>query len=742
MTNTYDTSKEPLGSTAVKVLYNNASNLDDAVNSDAETWVDRPPFGRERLTWRGMENIFSASQQDKEDRFQAFLLSSGYQYIGEYDSGPLTITAYNQVFLKDGNLWGAGAALALPYTTVNNWTTDQPKMVLRGDNVLRQDLANTTDLAKGAGQVGRAVVAVASIADLLLSPRTLAQHVSVRGYNSGTSFGGGLFYWNASSTATADSYLVFAVPGVTTGRWLRILSPDSTRTPEMAGAMGDGVTNDSIAVTKWWSTGGRLSARGTYSVTMADTGTEKVMGIGEDFFADLRGAEFKPTAIVRDLFRIVSNVAARDIHIVGGTLTCADRVARPLVISGSGTARSIVVGNHTITGTKENGQSYSTFGLFIPLECPFTILNGVRVDDVNRVTSGGGISCQGISVNNVTATCHIYDCVVRRVRTPDTVDADGIAVFTKNRLVVPSEIQPVDVRVYNNRLEDCQDRFIKFQGPGKAYTNDFRTSMPITASFRAVDAQFGGVDCYENEWRCANVTGGADATFFMYQGQGNSGSEENVGSCFRNKLYLARQIRYLAFAQITGGAHRIDVDSNVSKGAIVASHHEQLTRLLLPAAASITSVAMRVSGNVYEGGQGGLLILTGAGQTDSGINTKLKLDVYDNDPGAVGAGFIALQGLAIGYFGDFLLRDNGRHPNTTVINALGVDVNNLRPGNDFYYGSDGGAGGMANAASGFNRFVHVLTTNKGVVLESDSRQERATKKAGATQWYKLTGTAI
>lgn len=131
MTNVYDTSAFPLGSTHPKVLYNNASNIDEATNSDADTWVDRPPFGRVRRTWRGMENAFNQ-----------FLLNSGYELIGDYDAdGPLTITSVNQIFSKDGEYWRSGPSLALPYTTVNNWTIDQPKFVSVGDAVLRSDLA-------------------------------------------------------------------------------------------------------------------------------------------------------------------------------------------------------------------------------------------------------------------------------------------------------------------------------------------------------------------------------------------------------------------------------------------------------------------------------------------------------------------------------------------------------------------------------------------------------------------------
>jgi len=56
MSNTYDTSDLPLGTTSPKALYNNASNMDDAMNSELPSWTDR--FGRRRETFAGMEQEF------------------------------------------------------------------------------------------------------------------------------------------------------------------------------------------------------------------------------------------------------------------------------------------------------------------------------------------------------------------------------------------------------------------------------------------------------------------------------------------------------------------------------------------------------------------------------------------------------------------------------------------------------------------------------------------------------------
>lgn len=197
MTNTYDTSNEPLGSTAVKVLYNNASNLDEAVNSEADTWIDRPPFGRIRRTWRGMENAFDQ-----------FLLNSGYQFIGDYDTdGPLTITAANQIFSKDGDYWRAGPSLSLPYTTVNNWAVDQPKFVSVGDAALRSDLSQPT----GDTLVGKRTGNLSQYLDAL--PDTFFGYASVQAALDAQTAGGTLYLPPGNYSVTTQ--LTMSIPGVT-----------------------------------------------------------------------------------------------------------------------------------------------------------------------------------------------------------------------------------------------------------------------------------------------------------------------------------------------------------------------------------------------------------------------------------------------------------------------------------------------------------------------------------------------
>lgn len=145
MSNTYATSDIPLGSTAPKVLYNNASNMDDAMNLLGPAWTDR--FNRRRQTFYGMEVAF-----------QDFLLNSGYQYVGaDYVDGVpgLTFSARNQYTVRAGVAYRLSETAAIPYVTTGVWATDQSNFVAFDLNSnLAQDLANDSDPAKGAALVG------------------------------------------------------------------------------------------------------------------------------------------------------------------------------------------------------------------------------------------------------------------------------------------------------------------------------------------------------------------------------------------------------------------------------------------------------------------------------------------------------------------------------------------------------------------------------------------------------------
>lgn len=142
---TYNTGN-PVGSTDVRDLYDNTQNLDSLVNGPLTSYADR--LGAPRKSWRGIEQDFAA-----------FLAASGFELPAlEYVGGsPLVVDRPTQLIFRTGfpdTLYGVKSTEPFPATLTGTWATDESRLVVRSDGDLRQDLANSTDPAKGAGLVG------------------------------------------------------------------------------------------------------------------------------------------------------------------------------------------------------------------------------------------------------------------------------------------------------------------------------------------------------------------------------------------------------------------------------------------------------------------------------------------------------------------------------------------------------------------------------------------------------------
>ena len=208
MSNTYDTSMFPLGSTEVKVLYNNASNLDDAVNSEALVWDDR--FGNSRKTYRGIE-------ADAENA----LINTGFEFIGDYDiDGPLTLTRQNQTFTKGGEYWRPAPTLTLPFTTTGNWVADQPNFVMNGDASLRTALADPANPLNGAAMIARGAQVVASFDALgALSKTSPSKFAFTIGHNATYPGVGSAWYRLDGTDTTSPEVKGVCKVAADGGRW-------------------------------------------------------------------------------------------------------------------------------------------------------------------------------------------------------------------------------------------------------------------------------------------------------------------------------------------------------------------------------------------------------------------------------------------------------------------------------------------------------------------------------------------
>lgn len=197
---------KPIPSEDPRDLKFNAGKIDEEVNGSADYYTDRS--GVQRLTNTGRNNQFQtaqyeretefeASQADKEQRFQQFLLNSGYQFLGDYENGPYTITALNQVIRYQGEFWRLNASTTPPYTTTGvdstSWVTDATHLVSVGDAALRQELAGNNGL-----------MLIGQCSDLT-TLRTInfsfvGQQIFLKEHTAGQNAGGGIWYCHAMTS--------------------------------------------------------------------------------------------------------------------------------------------------------------------------------------------------------------------------------------------------------------------------------------------------------------------------------------------------------------------------------------------------------------------------------------------------------------------------------------------------------------------------------------------------------------
>jgi hypothetical protein len=129
MTNTYNT-LNPLGSVAVKDLFDNTSNFDEAMNSASPSFYDR--FKKRRETWAGMEKMVAD-----------FLEAMGFEatHLQYVDGVPLTVLRPTQLVDRAPSVYKVKAPATFPVELTGTWATDQLLLVDVGDAALRASLA-------------------------------------------------------------------------------------------------------------------------------------------------------------------------------------------------------------------------------------------------------------------------------------------------------------------------------------------------------------------------------------------------------------------------------------------------------------------------------------------------------------------------------------------------------------------------------------------------------------------------
>lgn len=201
----------PVPSTDIRNAVFAGAKLDEEVTGSGEYYTDR--LGVNRLTNTGRNNQFEAAQLDRANRFEQFLLSSGYVFLGDYEDGPFQFSSRNQYIRYDNQYYRLNAATDVGFTTTGtdatSFANDVTHFVLMDGDTLRQNL--------GSGEGLLYIGSVPTIAHLsTISPAVAGQRIQVTEYGYGYIVGGGKFIVQSSANFTADGgkIVASAIPGL------------------------------------------------------------------------------------------------------------------------------------------------------------------------------------------------------------------------------------------------------------------------------------------------------------------------------------------------------------------------------------------------------------------------------------------------------------------------------------------------------------------------------------------------
>ncbi|MBC3838686.1 right-handed parallel beta-helix repeat-containing protein [Klebsiella pneumoniae] len=142
----------PVPSTDIRNAVFAGAKLDEEVTGTGEFYTDR--LGVKRLTNTGRNNQFDAAQLDRANRFEQFLMSSGYVFLGDYEDGPFQFSARNQYIRYDNQYYRLNAATDVGFTTTGtdatSFANDVTHFVLMDGDTLRQNLGSSD----GANLIG------------------------------------------------------------------------------------------------------------------------------------------------------------------------------------------------------------------------------------------------------------------------------------------------------------------------------------------------------------------------------------------------------------------------------------------------------------------------------------------------------------------------------------------------------------------------------------------------------------
>lgn len=369
--------------------------------------------------------------------------------------------------------------------------------------------------------------------------------------------------------------------------------------PEMFGAVGDGLTDDSVSIQTaidYASTkNATLLLLKNYLITDTLDVKCNINGNGSIKW----DGNNSPVLEVAKLNYIYINGISID-----GNHKASHGILYPYY--SSHIVEACAITNCKITGCITLDTNTNACGIQIASLNKSVVISGNNISDIFKSTDysvTGQNTAVGIYVREIDENAIISDNNISQIITDHTADADGIVVFTQLRLT--NELDKAHIVISNNYVTQCSGRFVKIQGHGAVVQNNYfeNNDIAIITEACGIQSQTDGATIENNIFRLHNMNTGYMSIIRQDFG---SNTDESVHTVVRNNSVVSDGNHITAFCYVYGSPISV-------KGHIIVKDNKVINGNILVMLAFITiteQINVVISNNIFTLGR--VIGLTGS----------------------------------------------------------------------------------------------------------------------------------
>ena len=525
--------------------------------------------------------------------------------------------------------------------TISSTAQYAERNIVAAFSSLGSDLVSHTGTSDTVTQaLDKRTIYVGSVAELeaIASEPADGSRYEVTGYYAGTDVGGGPFYWDATSTETANGVTIFKATSITTGRFKRILS--GKLTPEMAGAVGNGTADDTASLNSVLSL--------QLPVELIDSAIYSITGL-----SSVASIYLTCTGSSKIVLAALSNshmISATDSIFIDGDITFDGNQSNQ-------TDRLKSCINFTGTNIEVLGVTFIN-SVFSGVHCPnapidTAIIDSCKFYDMAEATGITGEQTQAVNfrISSTTANVRFTNCIVKNSSVLVADAAGGGFIF---------DVQDISLHSYSSIVVDG------------CYFERVGQRKPITGGFHYI----GCVDLYnrsENTVITNNTAKDYYYTPFKI-------TRSNRVICSNNIVDGDNNAGSSSAIAMTHSTIAEDVTDWVCENNVIRLSGENNSGIYIqgPADGATLSYRCTVSGNVVSGGLYGIRVgfMKSLFLSNNDIDECTGGILFENIPSASEIKYV-INGGSIKGAGSRGLYLNGNSLNkaTLIVNGVSFDLN-------------------------------------------------------------------